>query len=197
MTNSRSLITRFALPLAATALALTSCGSATSSTESAAPAAESAMASDEMASESAMASDEMSGSDEMASEGAEGHSDDGSSDEMSGTDEMASDATAGAYISLADYEGGKDMYDTGKVVLFFNASWCPTCQETQKNLESDPAAIPAGLTIVKVDYDNSDELKRKYGVTTQHTFVQVGADGAELAKWTGSATAEEIAGKTA
>ncbi len=82
-------------------------------------------------------------------------------------------------------------------MLFFNASWCSTCQETRKNLEADPAAIPAGLTIVKVDYDNSDELKQKYGVTTQHTFVQVDADGNEIAKWNGSATAEEIAGKTA
>ena len=76
-------------------------------------------------------------------------------------------------------------------------TWCPTCQETQKNLEADPAAIPAGLTIVKVDFDTSDELKRQYGVTTQHTFVQVDADGNELAKWTGSSTAEDIAGQTA
>ncbi len=62
MTNSRSLITRFALPLAATALVLTACGSTTASTESAAPAAESAMASEEMA-----ASDEMAGPTRWAS----------------------------------------------------------------------------------------------------------------------------------
>ncbi len=156
-----------------------------------------------MASEEMAADEEMAETDAMASEGAEGHSDDGSSEEMAADEEMAetdamtSESSAGAYITLSDYEAGKETYDDGTVVLFFNASWCPTCQETQKNLEADPAAIPAGLTIVKVDFDTSDELKRQYGVTTQHTFVQVDADGNELAKWTGSSTAEDIAGQTA
>ena len=110
---------------------------------------------------------------------------------------MTSTATApGAYITLADYRGSQSMYDAGDVVLFFHASWCPTCKETQENLEADPAAIPAGLTIVKVDFDDSDDLRGKYGVTTQHTFVQVDADGAELAKWSGSLTAADIAGQT-
>ena len=72
----------------------------------------------------------------------------------------------------------------GDVVLFFAADWCPTCQEATTNLEADPPPIPAGLAIVRVDYDNSDELKQKYGVTTQHTFVQVDPDGNEVAKWT-------------
>ncbi len=199
MTNSRSFIARFALPLAATALVLTACGSTTAD-GSAEPAAESAMVEASAMASDEMASDEMA-SDEAMSEETEGHSDDmasdeGSSDEMTASDDaMMSDA--GAYISLADYESGKDMYDAaGDVVLFFNASWCPTCQETQKNLEGDPAAIPAGLTIVKVDYDDSDELKQKYGITTQHSFVQIDAAGNELAKWTGSSTADEIAGQT-
>ena len=106
-------------------------------------------------------------------------------------------AAAGAFITLAEYEGSKDMYAAGDVVLFFAADWCPTCQTTKKNLEADPAAIPAGLAIVRVDYDNSDELKPQSGVTTQHTFVQVDADGNEVAKWTGSLTADEIAEQTA
>ena len=116
------------------------------------------------------------------------------------TDDMESTAAqsaAGSYITLADYEGSKDMYAASDVVLFFNASWCSTCKEARENLEADPAAIPAGLTIVKVDYDDSDELKQKYGVTVQHTFVQVDADGNELAKWNGSVTADEIAKQTA
>ena len=197
MTNSRSLITRFALPLAATALVLTACGSTTASTESSAPAAESAMAT------SGGSTDEMAGTDETMSESAEGHSDDGSSEEMASsddmaeTDEMASEAAAGAFIELADYEAGKAMYDNGTVVLFFNAAWCSTCKEARENLEADPAAIPTGLTIVKVDYDTADDLKQKYGVTVQHTFVQVDADGNEIAKWSGSVTADEIAKQTA
>lgn len=115
--------------------------------------------------------------------------------EPMGSTEAAS--ATGAYITLAEYEGSKDMYAGSDVVLFFAADWCPTCQEATANLEADPAAIPAGLAIVRVDYDNSDELKRKYGVTVQHTFVQVDADGNEVAKWNGSVTADQIAKQTA
>lgn len=112
------------------------------------------------------------------------------------TDDAAM-AAHGSYITLADYQGNKDMYAKDDVVLFFHASWCPTCKATEENLNADPTGIPAGLTIVKVDYDNSDELKQQYGITTQHTFVQVDADGNELAKWTGTLTADDIAGQTA
>ena len=68
--------------------------------------------------------------------------------------------------------------------------------EAVGNLEAAMDNLPTGLTIVSVDYDSSDDVKRQYGVTTQHTFVQIDADGNELAKWTGSTTAEQIAQKT-
>lgn len=100
-----------------------------------------------------------------------------------------------AYISYADYEADKAAYDAGgDVVLFFSASWCPTCQRADKNLKG--SGVPEGLTVVKTDYDSSSSLKKQYGVTVQHTFVQVDPSGEALAKFTGSDTAEEIAGKT-
>jgi thioredoxin 1 len=102
----------------------------------------------------------------------------------------------GSYITLAEYEADKGAYDAGDVVLFFNASWCSTCKIARDNLTADPAAIPEGLTIVTVDFNEATDLKQQYGVTLQHTFVQIGPDGAELAKWSGSVTAEEIAGNT-
>ena len=39
-----------------------------------------------------------------------------------------------------------------------------------------------------MDYDNSTSLKQKYGVTYQHTLVQVDSKGAQIAKWSGSPT---------
>jgi thiol-disulfide isomerase/thioredoxin len=186
MTNSRSLIARFALPLAGAALVLTACGSSTASGDADPAAATSAAAE---ATES-MESEPM---ESMESESMESHS----SDDMASAQAEPAAASSGAYITLAEYEGSKDMYAASDVVLFFNASWCSTCKEARENLEADPAAIPAGLTIVKVDYDDSDELKQKYGVTVQHTFVQVDADGNEIAKWNGSVTADEIAKQTA
>lgn len=102
----------------------------------------------------------------------------------------------GSYIALADYEADQAAYADTDVVLFFNAEWCSTCKIARDNIQSDLAAIPSGLTIVVVDFDTANELRQQYGVTVQHTFVQVDADGNELAKWSGSVTADEIAQNT-
>lgn len=105
-------------------------------------------------------------------------------------------ATQGSYIDYAAYAANPSMYSAGKVVLFFHAGWCPKCQETDKNITSDPASLPAGLTVVKADFDSETDLRQKYDVGVQHTFVQVDADGQQLAKWTGTYTGADIAGKT-
>jgi thiol-disulfide isomerase/thioredoxin len=76
----------------------------------------------------------------------------------------------------------------GDVVLFFRASWCPTCRALDADIKANLGSIPAGVTILDVNYDDSTPLKQKYGVTYQHTFVQVDADGAQLAKWSKSPT---------
>ncbi|PIT86744.1 MAG: hypothetical protein COU33_01440 [Candidatus Magasanikbacteria bacterium CG10_big_fil_rev_8_21_14_0_10_43_6] len=81
---------------------------------------------------------------------------------------------------------------TGDVVLFFHAGWCPTCKTLNSALEASRANIPAGLTILKTDYDTQTELKKKYGVTYQHTLVQVDANGNMLKKWNGGSTLESI-----
>ena len=78
--------------------------------------------------------------------------------------------------------------ESGDVVLFFRASWCPTCKALDASIRSALPTIPEGLTILDVDYDNSQSLKQKYGVTYQHTLVQVRADGTMIKKWTGSPT---------
>lgn len=76
--------------------------------------------------------------------------------------------------------------EAGDVVLFFHASWCPSCRGLGSDIEANASSIPEGVTILKVDYDKEAELKKKYGVTYQHTLVQVGADGALIKKWSGS-----------
>ena len=102
----------------------------------------------------------------------------------------------GSYITLADYDADKSAYASTDVVLFFNAAWCSTCKEARGNIEADLAGIPSNLTIVVVDFDTATDLRQKYGVTVQHTFVQIDAEGTELAKWSGSVTADQIAQNT-
>ncbi|MDP2789285.1 MAG: thioredoxin family protein [bacterium] len=82
--------------------------------------------------------------------------------------------------------------ENGNVVLFFRASWCPTCRALDKDIRNNMPNIPSDLTILDVDYDNSTALKQKYGVTYQHTLVQVDKDGNMIKKWMGSPTLDDF-----
>jgi thioredoxin 1 len=114
----------------------------------------------------------------------------------SAAQEDAATATQGAWIDQAAYEAdAATFHESGDVVLFFNASWCPTCKATVDSLEAE--GTPAGLTVVGVDFDAATDLRQQYGVTVQHTFVQVDEQGNELAKFTGAPTGEAIAAQTA
>jgi len=111
-------------------------------------------------------------------------------DEEAGMEESAVAPASGSYETYADAKLA--MAGSGDVVLFFKASWCPSCRAADTNIKSNLSAIPAGLHILEVDYDNSTEMKKKYGVTYQHTFVQVDKDGNLIKKWSGSATLDAI-----
>lgn len=80
----------------------------------------------------------------------------------------------------------------GDVVLFFHASWCPSCRALNGSIESNLKSIPESVTILKIDYDRETELKKKYGVTYQHTLVQVDKDGHMIKKWSGSPSLDSL-----
>ena len=80
--------------------------------------------------------------------------------------------------------------NNGTVVLFVHAAWCPTGRAANSNFEAAP--FPEGLTILKVDYDAATDLKRKYGITYQHTYVHVDAKGNLIKKWSRSTILDEI-----
>ncbi len=111
-----------------------------------------------------------------------------SGDAMKHDDTMA----MGSYISYADYTGNQDKYKDFKVVLNFHAPWCPTCQALDKNINANLGAIPAKTVIVKTDYDSSNDLKKKYGVTYQHTMVQIDSSGNKIKKWSGSPELKDL-----
>ncbi len=102
------------------------------------------------------------------------------------------DSSRGNYVSYQNYEQEVEKYKDSRVVMFFNASWCSTCKIARDNFESSLDQIPLDLTIVVVDFDNSDDLRKKYGITVQHTFVQIDANGESLKKWSGSTTIDQI-----
>lgn len=76
-------------------------------------------------------------------------------------------------------------------VLFFYANWCPTCKPADKSFSDNVGKIPADVTLIRVNYNDTEtdqaekDLAKKYGVTYQHTFVQIDANGKEITKWNG------------
>lgn len=80
--------------------------------------------------------------------------------------------------------------EDGDVVLFFSAGWCPTCRAFKADLTENLQNIPPDLTILELDFDTELDLRQQYGVTYQHTYVQVDADGNELKQWSASPTLE-------
>jgi thioredoxin 1 len=80
---------------------------------------------------------------------------------------------------------------TRRRVLFFYANWCPTCKPADESFAENVSQIPSDMTVIRVNYNDTEtdqaekELAKKYGVTYQHTFVQIDAQGNEVATWNG------------
>jgi len=81
-------------------------------------------------------------------------------------------------------------------VLFFYANWCSTCRLADAAFRTNSNQIPGDAVVIRVNYNDSEtdtfekDLARKYGITYQHTFVQVDSVGNEITKWNGGQMAE-------
>ena len=92
--------------------------------------------------------------------------------------------SSGSIDSFVNLEDAQMQAKKGPVVLFFHAGWCPSCKDSMRKLESRKDEL-GDITVFVVDYDAAKREKRKYGVTYQHTFVQIDSQGKELSKWSG------------
>ncbi|MCP4523310.1 MAG: thioredoxin family protein [Candidatus Gracilibacteria bacterium] len=92
--------------------------------------------------------------------------------------------------SYVDYNADILAKTEGNKVIFFHASWCGSCVNANKAIAEAPTT--SDLTVFKADYDSSTELRKEYGVTKQHTFVQVDKEGTMIAKWSGSKNIADI-----
>lgn len=93
------------------------------------------------------------------------------------------------YVTFSD---GVIEENAGKRrVLYFYASWCPTCRPADQSFHDNEAQIPEDVTLIRVNYNDpeTDEqekaLAKKYGITYQHTFVQVDENGQQISIWNG------------
>ncbi len=95
----------------------------------------------------------------------------------------------GPFIPYRDPAQTMMLAEGKPTVLFFNASWCPDCRAAREDFTARADEL-TGVNLILVDYDNSDELQARYGVTYQHTFVQIDSNGNVLATWNGGSTDE-------
>ena len=92
--------------------------------------------------------------------------------------EASAEADAAASGVYADYSPTAIADAEGRALLFFHAPWCPQCRSVEADILRE--GVPAGVTIIKVDYDSHQDLRQQYGVTLQTTFVEVDSSGAGL-----------------
>ncbi|MEY3197808.1 MAG: hypothetical protein RL023_512 [Candidatus Parcubacteria bacterium] len=93
-------------------------------------------------------------------------------DQMEEKQEMIK--SVGMYVDYNMDAVKKSLMEGKKVALFFHAPWCPSCVAADKDLKS--MTLTDNSVIYKVDYDTMTDLKKQFGVTTQHTFVFLDKD---------------------
>ena len=84
----------------------------------------------------------------------------------------------GKYVTYTDTELAEAQ---GTKLIFFHASWCPQCRAIEKDIKQQ--GVPNGVTILKADYDTSQQLRQRYGVTIQTTIVKVDDQGNLVEKY--------------
>lgn len=93
------------------------------------------------------------------------------------------------YVEYAD--GVLENGASGKRVLFFYASWCPTCRPVDAELRANADRIPNGISVIRVNYNDpetdpqEEALANTYGITYQHTFVEIDGNGDAIQTWNG------------
>lgn len=92
--------------------------------------------------------------------------------------------SSGGKVMFTSLEEAQTLAAAGPTVLFFNADWCPLCRTDMRQIDERLTEL-GNITVVVVDYDRNAKLRKKYGVTYQHTYVQINDDGQKLALWNG------------
>lgn len=107
------------------------------------------------------------------------------------TETRASDTSdAGSYQLYS--EAAVAASTAEKKILFFHATWCPSCKVTDRDLNESLGDIPPEVAIFKTDYDVETALRQQHGVTLQHSFVLLDEDGGTAKRWINSRLLEDI-----
>lgn len=114
-------------------------------------------------------------------------------------DKETSKIMAGSELRYVEYSDDVlTSSSSRRRVLFFYANWCPTCKPADMDFTKNSAAIPEDVQLIRVNYNDTEtdqaekDLAKQYGVTYQHTFVQIDPTGKVVTKWNGGSTSELV-----
>lgn len=94
------------------------------------------------------------------------------------TTEGTTGVTAGVY---EEYSDTAIANAEGTTLLFFHAPWCPQCRAVESDILAQ--GVPAGVTIIKVDFDSRQDVRQKYDVNQQTTFIKLDGSGNEVQRF--------------
>jgi thiol-disulfide isomerase/thioredoxin len=99
--------------------------------------------------------------------------------ETTAVDEATDVNKSGTYVEYSD--SALASAEGTDRVLFFHAEWCSTCKFFEGDIKK--TGVPEGVTVIEIDYDSNQELRDKYDVTVQSTFVLLDETGEVVQKW--------------
>ncbi len=97
----------------------------------------------------------------------------------------AADATRANALRFESLNQVEAVAAKGPAVLYFHADWCPICKSTITAFRARWPEVRPDITLILVDYDAETALRRRYGVSYQNTFVQIGPRGERIGIWNG------------
>lgn len=103
---------------------------------------------------------------------------------MSNTAPEEAMMSSGGKVLFTSLEDARMLAAAGPAVLFFRADWCPICSADMQEIDSRLNEL-GNITVVVIDYDRQPKLKKMYGITYQHTYVQIDGEGRKIALWSG------------
>jgi thioredoxin 1 len=96
-------------------------------------------------------------------------------------------------MTVVDHAQLKDRLGSGKpIVVDFYADWCAPCRALAPELDKLEAKY-ADVEFVKVDADANAQLVNELGIMGIPTVVHFSAQGEEVARSTGSTSADALA----
>ena len=80
-----------------------------------------------------------------------------------------------------DYSDSAIADAQGTTLLFFHAPWCGQCRDIESDILE--YGVPAGVTIIKVDFDSRQDVRQQYDVNMRTTFLKLDASGTEVQRF--------------